>query len=169
MGDQPNSDFEEDMKLIEASMSLATFGAQRADARRAYEWKMSFGVWALIAAALIQGFVAFPLIALIFPLLYGRWLQNIWFRHATDGELMWNFANEAQRIIAKHKVVRIPARPQLRIGRGVHPITWRKYMGFLFDWSLGFQFFITAGLFALVYMTADSVTWFQVILRPGAS
>lgn len=166
---QPDVDFEKDIKLIEASMSLAAFGANRADGRRAFEWKMSFAVWALIAAAIIHGFVAFPLVAIVFLFLYGRWLQNVWMRHATDAELMWNFANEAQRLIAKHGVVAVPKKPHLRIGRGRESDGWRGFIGFIFDWSLGFQFFITAGLLALVYATADRVTWFEMVLKPSAS
>jgi hypothetical protein len=70
--------FEEDIKLIDASMKLATFGASRWDARRIYEWRISFGVWALLAAAILHGFTALPFAGgILLLLMYGSWLSVV--------------------------------------------------------------------------------------------
>lgn len=159
--------FEADIKLIDASMKLATFGASRWDARRGYEWKISFGVWAILAATVLHGFTALPFAGgVLLLLMYGSWLQSVWERHASDAEFTWHFVNEAQRLISVYGVETVPPKPQLRSGRGEKLAGWRRRIGFLSDWAFRFQFFVTFGLTVIVYAAAaDRVTLFQMILK----
>lgn len=159
--------FEADIKLIDASMKLATFGASRSDARRGYEWKISFGVWALLAATVLHGFTALPFAAgVLLLLMYGSWLQSIWLRNASDAELMWHFVNEVQRLISVYSVTMVSPKPQLRSGRGEEPAGWRRWIGFLSDFAFRFQFFVTLGLTVIVYAAAaDRVTLIEIILK----
>jgi hypothetical protein len=165
----PEDEFDRDVKLFEASMAMAKFGATRFDARRVYEWRMSFGVWALLAAAAYRGFTVFPVAAVVVALVgHGWWLQNLWLRNSSDQELIWNFANEAQGLLGKHGIKIVSPKSDLRSGRGQVPTGWRARCGFLTDWSMVFQFFVTAGLLAFICATADNVISFHVVMRPGA-
>lgn len=150
-------------------MTLASFGTSRHDVRRGIEWKLSFGLWALMAAATLRGFEALPAITVLVPIAHAWWLRNIWKRHSADNELAWNFVNEAQRLIGTYGIKTIGPKPELRIGRGrAQKGSWAWY-GFLGDWGLMFQLLVTIVLAAAAYATASRITLFELILRPGAN
>jgi hypothetical protein len=115
--------FDKDMRLADACLALAKFGTSRHDARREIEWKLSFGIWALLAAALLRGFVALPALAALIPIGHAFWLRNLWLRHAADNELVWNFVNEAQRLLGTYDVAIMP--PKTRSpGRSGQAVGW---------------------------------------------
>ena len=164
---ESSEQFERDMKLVDACMTLASFGTSRHDARRGIEWKLSFGLWALMAGATVRGFAALPILMAVVPVIYAWWIRNIWLRHSADVELTWNFVNEAQRLLGIHDIRTIPPKPELRIGRG-RPLTGRhSWFGFLGDWALGFQVLVTVMLTIGAFATADRVTVYQLMLRSG--
>ena len=146
---------------FDSCMKLAEFGTARGDARRHYEWKLTMGIWAVLVAAVIYFKVdTLP----IWPgglslFVYACWLQGLWRRNASDAEFAWNFVNEAQQLLAPHKIKIIKARPDLRIGKGREPGLIAKRIGFLQNWSLRLEFIYTCGLMGLVYFySANKIT-----------
>lgn len=155
-----------DDSVFDACFRLAEFGAGRLDARRNYEWKITFAVWTLLAAGTYRGFEKIPVLAgVVVGLGHASWLRSVWFRHASDTEFMWHFINEAQRIISEHGVRIIPPKKELRIGRG-EPTDGRLF-GFLANWSIIFQLGVTFALLLVLYLAGtEQVTWlFDIALK----
>ena len=140
---------------FDACMKLADFGAARWDARRQYEWRLSLGVWALLAAAIGTLRVeTLPVWVGILALsLYFWWLLNLWQRNKWERRLMWNFVFEAQRICLKYDI------------KGVEREEPLGAQSFIRDWSAQFQFGATFLLIVLVYLVcAKQITWFKLVV-----
>lgn len=151
---------EEDMGIFNACIRMAEIGFGRWDARRSYEWKITIGLWTLLAAAIYRGFEILPLlVGLLVVVGHGWWLRNIWVRHASDANLAWHFFNQGQRFLAKYGVESLPERTDIRIGRG-RDRPGGSIRAFLSDWAMGFQFAVTVGLIAVLYLAGtNEISW----------
>lgn len=139
---------------FDACMKLADFGAGRWDARRQYEWRLSLGVWALLAAAIGTLRVeALPVwIGILAFLLYIWWGYNLWIRNKWERDFMWNFAHESQRLLEVHKIKVVPPKESLAAQR------------FIADWSAQFQCGTTLLLIIVGYLAcAKRISYFEFI------
>jgi hypothetical protein len=157
-----------DTELISTCLELARFTAGRSDVRASYEWRLNFSLWAVLLTIMLRGLVDAPIIAgVVLMVLYAWRGQNIWVRDSSDGAITWNYFNEAQRLIARQGIKSLPPLQNLQTGQGREPSGWRRWLGFLSDWSQLFQFAVTAFLLGTVYGTADHVTWLHIAFRSG--
>jgi hypothetical protein len=160
--------FEKDLKLADTAIELARFSAARSDFRANYEWKLTFSLWAVLLTIIVKGLADAPAVgAAMILLVYGWWLQHTWIRYARDAGYTWNYFHEAQSILSRYDLVTIPPRPDLQTGAGKEASGWRRWFGFLSDWSQLFEFSVTTGLLAMILGTADRVTLFGVAIKTG--
>jgi hypothetical protein len=144
---------------FDACMKLAEFGAARWDARRRYEWSLSVGVWALLAAAIgTLRFEVLPIwIGVVAVSLYGWWSFNLWRRNKWERQFMWNFLFEAQRICSKHEIKTVKSDESL----------WARF--FVLDWAVQFQFGATLLLTVVVYLVcAKKISFLELVVGAGS-
>ncbi|MGH6735095.1 MAG: hypothetical protein ACRECX_03315 [Methyloceanibacter sp.] len=146
----------EPKEKFDALMQIANFAVARCDGRRQYEWKLTFGVWALLSATLIYVKAdAFPLVfGFAVLVLYGAWLQAILKRNQNDTVIAWHSLRKANSDLKLGLDLKQPS--------FIKPLEgWRNYFGFFVNWSMGLQFWFTAGLIALFYsLKVNEPTWF---------
>lgn len=162
---QGSGSLDDDIKLIDASMRLADFAAAQRVQRQSFEWRMAFGIWALLSAASLKGFAELSIFAVLIPILHANWLQNVWVRHMSDASLTWNYFNEAQRLAAKHglNTLENPIK-----GASYSEKAKRKILGipagFLMDWAMRLELVITIGLTVTMFAVAKKITWFSLVV-----
>jgi len=123
-------------------MQLANFWFTRYAARHQYEWKVTLGVWALLAAAapflLDKKIAHLEYFALGVVLGHALWLRGIWAANERNLRDAFHWANQAADllIIPSHKLTRAERNVEL----------WEKLVGFVFNWSMLFQLTTTVGL-----------------------
>lgn len=150
-------------ELFDGCMKLAEFGAGRWDSRRTYEWKLSLGLWALLAAA-IYGFRVETIPGWIFVLgmiAYLWWIKNLWWSNYIDRQLMRAYRDHARSLLAAHHI-----KYEYKFKRDL--VSWvadrpnlNSYIGFLFDWSAQFQLTITFTLSYLAFKFCQcNPSWF---------
>ena len=104
--------------------------------RRAYEWKVTLGIWAVILASIVQD-LPLPLWAWIILVLFYAffWLSPVW--AANNDNKLWHdhYMRAAANLLIN---------PYASIGKP--PVRLRgpkRYFGFLIDWAMAFQFCAT--------------------------
>lgn len=132
----------EQQKDFDGYMRLADFFAGRFDARRAYEWKLSLGLWAaLLGAAKLLECLSFSVcIPIAITLFYGMtWLRGVWLANENDKSLFDHYRRAADGVLADPAFVAAdpPGKIQVRCPEKIA-------FGFLHDWSLQFQLGATA-------------------------
>jgi len=134
---------------VEACMKQADYFAARFDGRREVEWKITLGFWVAILASIeiLKGKLQdwwIPLVGAI--LIFGFsvfWLRGIWVAHENDKRQSFHFRSEAEKVLLdpNHSIQPTPG-----CVRG-----WRRWFGFLLDWSMLFQLVTTLILLFLAY------------------
>gem|GEM_PF-1046747 len=138
---------------FEACVKLAEFSATRWDARRAYEWKLSLGLWALLAAAIHSFRVdTIPLwLPLVVFAMYLFWMNNVWWANYLDRMMMRTYREYATKLLNEDGEIHVDKhRPKLPRWLAVHPKI-NRYLGFLVDWATLFQITVTGLLVWLAY------------------
>jgi len=129
---------------INACMEQAKLAYIKHNDRRAYEWKVTLGLWAVILASIIQK-VSLPFWGWsIIVGCYGFfWLAPLWTANKNDKLWHDHYINLAAKLLQNpnHKIDYPPERIA-----GI-----KRYYGFITDWSLFFQFLTTAGLALAAY------------------
>jgi hypothetical protein len=138
---------------FDASIKLAEFSAGRWDARRSYEWKLSLGLWALLAAA-IHSFRVDHIPAWL-PLasigLYVFWMNNIWWSNYLDRMMMRAYREHCTDLLNQAGPVYLQLyKPKLARWLAEHPRT-NRFLGVFADWSSLFQIVVTSVLIFLAY------------------
>jgi hypothetical protein len=142
-------------------MALADFAAGRWDARRTIQWRLVFGIWALLAAAI--GYVRaneFPVwVGVAIVLLYALWLQGMDRRNTADREITWNAINAAHAILLREQIDIVPPKPAVLV-RASRSQFHRDNLSFLGDWSTRIELSFTVGLLMLFYaISVQHPTW----------
>jgi hypothetical protein len=134
-------------------MKLAEFAAGRWDARRSYEWKLSLGLWALLAAAIhslrveaVPGWIPAVII-----LLYVFWMNNVWWANYLDRMMMRAYRRQCTMLLNADGIVYedkyyVRAFPLLHENPKIN-----RLFGFLMDWAVLFQIAVTTLLVLLAY------------------
>lgn len=132
------SEFDKDR--FEANMKLAQFGIDLWDSRRATEWRVAIGLWALLAGAVAIKEVKLPL--WVGPVLFGGyvllWLRPVWERNAHNRNFTRFYLTRAQDMLGEGP----------RRDKDI-PVTLGS---FLSDWSMLFQAITTGVLIIMVYV-----------------
>lgn len=135
---------------FDACMQQANYGAGRHDGRRDYEWKVTLGLWALIAGAAIYQdrwsqrlplWALFVICALILGAYGYLWLYPLWKENAIDQAVANHFRVQAARILQD------PNHSATDLDFDKVDISFST---FLSDWSMRFQLVGTALLFAFL-------------------
>lgn len=135
---------------IGACLRLAEHWYSRFQSRREFEWKVAFGLWALLLAGLgfLQGKQGcIPLWCFVgFALAYSFvWLRGLWAAHERDKRTANYFAEQAEILLNEplHTVQPSDRERELR---------WsQKWLGFIWSWGTGGQLVTTLLLLAAVY------------------
>ena len=137
-----------DKNKFDAFMTLAQYWASRHDARREFEWKVTFGWWGLLVLAIhyvpshslqkASRFEYFGISGLaVFVLLYSFvrfWLYPLWKANKEDKDKSFDAARSAEGVLA--------------------PIQSRRSTTFMQDWSMMFQIFTTVVLLLVLCLSA---------------
>lgn len=142
-------------------MRLAELRNLRAINRQSYEWRVTFGLWALITAGTIY------LKAYRVPLWFGAaailvhaffWLRAVHVAHWSDNEAAASYVEEAQSILEPGRKNRVS-----EIKSELTPT--EKLFGFLLEWGSVFQLVTTIGLVYFFYLVTNPDA-LPVLLRP---
>lgn len=151
-----------DKERFEACIELAKFSAQRHDARREYEWKVTLGFWALTVAGIatrpewpisVPWWIA-PALSLSAFLIYVRgWLYPLWAANEHDKARYFRFRRNAESILRNPALnLTLPQEEgqQPQESEEKEPAIDTSFCRFYEDWSMRFQAgtsFILLGLF----------------------
>jgi len=151
-----------DVSKFDACMKIAEYAANNFHGRREYEWKVTLGFWALLAAAIAfvqhdpnglaakaipHWFVPASVIGFAF-----LWRRPTWVANENDKSMAHHFLFEAERII--HDPNYTPSYHPLKIT--IISVKW--WIGFLSDWSPWFQLVTTGFLAAILYLILSNST-----------
>lgn len=130
-----------DKDKFDANMALAQFGASRWDQRRNIEWRVTFGIWALLAASAAIKEIKPPLWAgpLLFFVYVFFWLRGLWLANEADRILMRLYLNRAQSLLRSEPPIGL---------RTPKDTSWCSFLG---DWAMWFQAISTGVLIFMVY------------------
>ena len=135
-------------------MRLAELRTLRATNRQNYEWKVTFGLWAVITAGTLYlkdrpvSLWLGPCIIFVYAFF---WLRAIYVAHLMDNEAASFYIDSAIAVLAPgHKI------QDVKVGVKLGWIPW--LFGFLSEWGCLFQLLTTA---LLVY-------FFYLMTNPGA-
>ncbi len=142
-----------DKERFDACFKLAQFSAGRWDARRAYEWRLSLGLWALLAVAIHSFRVDY--IPAVLPWLIGAgyvfWINNIWWSNFLDRMLMRTYREYCTTLLNEDGVIYTDKhKPKIAKWFSDHP-KFNRYFGVFADWSSLFQMVVTFVLTYLAY------------------
>jgi ABC-type multidrug transport system fused ATPase/permease subunit len=137
---------------FERCMKLADFWAARYYARLQYEWKVTLGLWALLAASasfLIDKTIPY-LLAWALAVIVGHafWLRGIWTANQRNLITAYHWADQAAAVLDN---------PHWQIDHAPRTLTsWERSIGFLGNWSMAFQLGATTILVILGYALSGS-------------
>lgn len=83
---------------FDANMRLAQVGIDLWNARRSYEWKVTFGLWALLAAAVTQEVRFSCWAGLLLLGFYTQWLYFLWRANNKNENFANTFIKKSQTI-----------------------------------------------------------------------
>jgi len=135
-----------DKSSFDACMKQASFFASRFDQRRQFEWKISFGVWTLLALATasLAGKNNVPIWFIPIPcLLHGRWLIEVCDKNDFEKTMFKRYRDQADRVLRRIKLS-VPALPGKRT-------FFQRLRLACADWSAQFSFCCTVVLAAALY------------------
>ena len=138
---------------IDACIELAKFSAQRHDARRGYEWKVTLGFWALIVIAIASRpewpssvpWWIVPVLNILAGSIYIRgWLYPLWAANEHDKARYFRFRRNAEAIL-RNQTFHLVLLSEEKL-QGQEQETEEKEPGvdasfrrFRRDWSMRFQ------------------------------
>jgi hypothetical protein len=130
---------------FDSFMTQADFLTKKVFNRQAYQWKVTLGLWAFIAAfanfsygkTLFVPWWAFAGVLVLYGFV---WLRGVYVHNRYDQLRSWYWRDRAAEILISGKSDDKPE-PQA-IARG----QWRWWIGFFSNWSHLFEFAITAAL-----------------------
>lgn len=140
----------QDQERFDALIGLAEFRRAVRDSRIQREWHVSYGLWALLAAAAVglrdTPFLLLAITMVAVVLLHAWfWVRVHWLANELDGRRMHFLADSAERMVLPDG----PA-PDRR------PMSaWRERLGFLGHQQACFQILATAALAGAVLVTAS--------------
>ena len=133
---------------VEAYLQLTELSRRLFDGRRQYEWKVTLGFWALLAAA-IKLHPKPPLPGLLYlavPLLFGFvWIRGVYVANENDKKMMDFYRDAAQALLSD---------PSYAVGKPEDKIplmTCKWWLGFLFSWGTFFEFATSVLLAGIAY------------------
>jgi len=135
---------------FDACMKQADFLTQKVYNRQGYQWKVTLGLWAFIAAfanfawgkRITVSWWPFAVVWLGYGFL---WLRGIWAHNHDDQIRGWHFRDQAVNILTTDTVVTSP-----EPGRTTYT-DLRFWFGFLTNWAHLFEFLTTAVLLGGAY------------------
>ena len=135
------------MKSSEKSnlcLDIAKLSYSKFNDRRAYEWKVTLGLWAVILASIIKNKELPSWLWIIFVSIYAFcWLAPVWRANKQDKQMHEHFLGVAVNLLTN---------PYSRIGKPPGRILGlKRYFGFLFNWSVFFQLSVTSLLVVVAY------------------
>jgi hypothetical protein len=150
-----------DKEQFDGFMRVAELRTLRANNRQGYEWRVTFGLWAVITAATIYlKDRPVPLwlgVSTIFIYAF-FWLRPMNVAHWRDNQAAATYLETALSILAPHHE-RPPA--------GREKIGWVSWLfGFLFEWGCLFQLLSTVVLVYFFYLITNPLVLPQ-FLRAG--
>lgn len=137
-------------RSFDALMTLADFRLKRAFDRRQHEWKVTLGVWALLASAIVHplhGPIVIIIIAaaIVTSAHLFLWIRPHWVRSTKDLKMAFWFAEISERKFFFSETPPPEARPKGLAGCD-------RYVGFLFYPTSAAQSFTTITLAAIVVL-----------------
>lgn len=141
-------------------MRLAELRNSRASNRQNYEWRVTFGLWALITAATVYlKTYRMPLwfgLAVIFVHAF-FWLRAVYVAHWNDNEAAASYIEEALSVLE-------PGYKNLKeVKSELIPV--EKLFGFLSEWGSVFQLITTIGFVYFFYLVTNPDA-LPALLRP---
>lgn len=140
-------DFDKDR--FDALMELADFRFKRVTNRRQFEWKVTVGIWAVLAAGIVsskaqsqpltQHQLIFPLIALVFGHAF-LWVGSHWVRSTADLKFAFYYAERAETRLLPNSGINVRDRPK----RPEELPCCERLFGFLRGTGVWFQIGATA-------------------------
>jgi len=133
---------------VEAYLRLAELSEKLFDGRRQYEWKVTLGFWALLAAAinLHPKTPLPPLLYVAVSLAFGFvWLRGVFVAHENDKRMMYFYRDAAQALLRD---------PTSEVGKPkdrISLLTCEWWLGFLFSWGTFFEFATSVLLVWIAY------------------
>jgi hypothetical protein len=140
-------------EAFKASMALAAFGANRFDARRSYEWKVTLGFWFVLIAA-IGTFRVSEIPWWYGPvagLMYALRITMVRWRNSEDQSLMDHDRGQAIGVGIKIGLEAWTKDQPIFLGLSAWAKKNRNMLNRLPDWSATFQIAVTVILIFAVY------------------
>lgn len=139
-----------EMKDVSNHLRIAEFAQKNFHGRRDYEWKVTLGLWALLATAIVLASErkltldhpwSSPMMPVAVVAIFAvLWVRPVWVANENDKRLSHRFLFMSARALD-------PAfRPSLPDGKPIRPRHWSWWFGFVFDWAAIFQIATTAAL-----------------------
>lgn len=128
-----------DAELHRACMEQAELAFKMHDGRRSYEWKVTLGIWAVMATAMVKHVELPAAIWVVSVLFYGMfWLRPVWVSNDNNKRRYRYFQQLAVDVMTG-------IRPAAISPPESHPQRGRAFwFGFLTDWAMIFQLTATA-------------------------
>lgn len=141
-----------DKDHFDGLMRLAELRTHRATNRQIYEWRVTFGLWAMIAAAtLYLKEKQIPLwlgVAILFIYAF-FWLRPIYVAHKRDNKTAEFYIERAILVLSPdHKIA------SRDVFKDVNWLEWS--LGFLIEWGCNFQLLTTAALIYSFYLFTNA-------------
>jgi hypothetical protein len=133
-----------DKERFDANLRLAQLGFDLWDKRRALEWRVTFGLWSLIAGAIFLRDLKVPLWfgpILLCGYIY-FWLFSAWKSNERSRAFGRFYLTSAQRVLSDD------CKPLAIVGEGRE----KALAGFVRDWAMQFQAISTCVLVAVLYV-----------------
>jgi len=150
-----------DNQRFDACMKQAEFFSKKGFNRQAYQWKVTLGLWALIAAAVsflwgknvLVPWWAFVTVLLVYAFL---WVRPVAHRNYDDQQLEWYFTRVAWSVLAANLTT---AEHMLKELRPPKTRLWSRQalFGFLWNWAHLFEFLTTALLLVAAYLLLNLI------------
>ena len=121
---------------IEVCLELAKLAYAKHNDRRAYEWKVTLGLWAVILASIAKD-ISLPIyLWAVIVLIYGFfWLSPVWTANKND-KLWHDHYTKAAADLLRNEDTSMTEPPGIIKGAD-------RYFGFLSDWAMIFQLMAT--------------------------
>jgi ABC-type bacteriocin/lantibiotic exporter with double-glycine peptidase domain len=137
---------------FDSYVKLSNFFASRHDRRREYEWKISFGFWALIIGAtlhksnlpyILKEHVRAGIVSGVIGLLFTvTWIRGVYVANEKDKEASFFYLDEATRLLRKRRHLHSENRIDKWVKNWKRPF-YKFWFAFLFKWSSLFHFIVT--------------------------
>lgn len=151
-----------DKERFDAFMKIVELRTLRASNRQIYEWRVTFGLWALISAATIylkDRPAPLGLGVLVIFIYAFFWLRAMYVAHFWDNETAKYYIEKATKVLNAEQETEF-SNQETRIG-------WIRWsFGFLTEWGIQFQLLTTVALLYFFYLITNPGV-LPYILRPS--